>query len=367
MKHKKILFVVESMGGGVFTYIVDLANALAQKYDMYIAYGLRRQTPENFRDYFNQKIHLIRVSSFTRSINPIQDIKAFFELRQIAEQIQPNVIHLHSSKAGAIGRLALRKFGAPLFYTPHGYSFLMQDQNSVKRCLYSAIERFCGRIKCKTICCSRGEYLEALKITKHAVCIDNGINIRLLQKTIDNAENAGQPRQDHSFTVFTLGRICSQKNPKTFNAVAQALPNIHFLWIGNGDLRDELSAPNITVTGWVEREQAVIFSLQADVFLLTSLWEGLPISLLEAMYMKKPCIVSDVIGNRDVIKNGVNGYVCKDVDDFVRAIQAVQNSFPRALVQKSYDEICSHYNVTEMARQYETVYFNSGAQAADTD
>ena len=77
--------------------------------------------------------------------------------------------------------------------------------------------------------------------------------------------------------------------------------------------------------------------------------------------MKKPCIVSDVIGNRDVIKNGVNGYICKDVDDFVRAIQAVQNSFPRALVQESYDEICSHYNVTEMARQYETVYFNSGA------
>ena len=88
MKHKKILFVVESMGGGDFTYIVDLANALAQKYDMYIAYGLRRQTPENFRDYFEQKIHLIHVSSFTRSINPIQDIKAFFEVRQIAEQIQ---------------------------------------------------------------------------------------------------------------------------------------------------------------------------------------------------------------------------------------------------------------------------------------
>ena len=52
--------------------------------------------------------------------------------------------------------------------------------------------------------------------------------------------------------------------------------------------------------------------MSADVFLLTSLWEGLPVSLLEAMYMKKPCVVSDVIGNHDVIENGRNGFICGD-------------------------------------------------------
>ena len=70
-KRKKILFIVEAMGGGVFTYIVDLANELVNIYDMYIAYAVRRQTPENYRDYFDGKVKLIEVKNFGRSINPI--------------------------------------------------------------------------------------------------------------------------------------------------------------------------------------------------------------------------------------------------------------------------------------------------------
>lgn len=356
MKRKKVLFAVESMGGGVFTYIADLANELVKKHDIYIAYGLRKQTPKNYKDYFNPKIRLICVDSFTRSINPVQDIRAYFELKKMAEQIKPDIIHLHSSKAGVLGRIAFRKLNIPLFYTPHGYSFLMQDQNIIKRRLYNAIEHFCGKINCTTICCSKGEYAEALKITGQAACIDNGINIKLLQKSIDEADS-GYPDHKDTFTVFTLGRICRQKNPKMFNEIAQSLPDIRFIWIGDGELRNELHSPNITVTGWVERSQAVNLSLSADAFILTSSWEGLPISLLEAMYMKKPCIVSDVIGNHDVIKTGVNGYVCKNVNDFITAINSVQASFPDNLVQKSYSEICTHYNIVEMAYQYEKIYF----------
>ena len=75
---KKILFVVEAMGGGVFTYIVDLANELAMNYEMYIAYAVRKQTPKNYKDYFDKRIHLIEVKNFNRSINLTKDIKAFF-------------------------------------------------------------------------------------------------------------------------------------------------------------------------------------------------------------------------------------------------------------------------------------------------
>lgn len=57
-KKKRILFVVEAMGGGIFTYIVDLANELCKKYDMYIAYGIRRQTPKDYLDYFDPSVHL---------------------------------------------------------------------------------------------------------------------------------------------------------------------------------------------------------------------------------------------------------------------------------------------------------------------
>ena len=98
MSKKKILYVVEAMGGGVFTYIVDLANELVNSYDMYIAYAVRKQTPENYKDYFDKRIHLIEVKNFGRAIDPVKDIAAFFEVKKIAAKIKPDVIHLHSSK-----------------------------------------------------------------------------------------------------------------------------------------------------------------------------------------------------------------------------------------------------------------------------
>ena len=91
---KKILYIVEAMGGGVFTYIVDLANELVNKYDMYIAYAVRKQTPKNYKDYFDKRIHLIEVKNFGRAINPTKDIAAFFEVKKIAAEVKPDVIHL---------------------------------------------------------------------------------------------------------------------------------------------------------------------------------------------------------------------------------------------------------------------------------
>ncbi|GHN40363.1 glycosyltransferase [Lactobacillus delbrueckii] len=101
------------------------------------------------------------------------------------------------------------------------------------------------------------------------------------------------------------------------------LPNLKFLWIGDGELRSELTAPNITVTGWLTHHEALKYSLNSDTFMLTSLWEGLPMSLLEAMYMKKLYVVSDVIGNHDVINDGVNGYVYQTVNDFYYRISII--------------------------------------------
>ena len=97
--------------------------------------------------------------------------------------------------------------------------------------------------------------------------------------------------------------------------------------------------------------------MNADVFLLPSLWEGLPISLLEAMYMKKLCIVSDVIGNRDVIKNGQNGFVCRNVDEYVSAIQ---HDDIEAIVLNGKKDIVDEYNITTMARKYSVVYESIG-------
>lgn len=300
---KKILYIVEAMGGGIFSYIVDLSNELINYYDIYIAYAVRKQTPQNYMDYFDKRINLIKVENFCRSINPIKDIKAMLELKQIEKKIKPDIIHLHSSKAGAIGRIAFNG-KIPMFYTPHGYSFLMENCNAIKRILFKSIEYICAKRKCVTISCSAGEHLETLKLTKKAVYVNNGININELQKNIDKTEKI-----NHPFTVFTLGRICYQKDPTLFNEIAKQLSDIRFIWIGDGELRNELNSSNIEVTGWVDRMKAIKYAVNADVFILPSRWEGLPISLLEAMYMKKICIVSNVIGNRDVIINNYNGFI----------------------------------------------------------
>ena len=348
MAKKKILFVVEAMGGGVFTYIVDLANELVKNFDMYIAYAVRPQTPADYKNYFDPSIHLIEVKNFTRSINPVKDLKAILEVKRIAAEVQPDIIHLHSSKAGVVGRVAFNGKDVPLFYTPHGYSFLMENYKPAKRAMFKAIESVMAKRNCTTISCSPGEHQETLKLTKRATYVNNGINTNDLKKMLAAVEKV-----EHPFTVFTLGRICYQKNPALFNSIAMAMPNIHFLWIGDGELREELRSPNIEITGWVNREEALRRSYNADVFMLTSLWEGLPISLLEAMYMKKLCVVNDVIGNHDVIQNGRNGHVCRTIDEFKSAITSFNT---KKLIEAAFDDIQKRYNTVVMSEGYSDIY-----------
>ena len=158
--------------------------------------------------------------------------------------------------------------------------------------------------------------------------------------------------------VMTLGRICEQKNPKLFNEIAERMPEVKFLWVGDGEQRDVLSSTNIEITGWLERGRAVSEALRGKVFLLTSLYEGLPISLLEAMYMKKVCVVSNVTGNRDVIHNDVNGYLCDTVEDFVNAITTAmsENNKNDVLIQNAYNDVLKEYNSDCVGEKYMKVY-----------
>ncbi|MBO6116619.1 MAG: glycosyltransferase [Ruminococcus sp.] len=356
MKRIKILYVVEAFGGGVFTYLVELANKLSLHYDITIAYGLRDQTPSNFKDFFSLNIRFIEVKHFERSVNPFNDIKAIFEIKRIQKAVNPDIIHLHSSKAGVIGRFACNGKKTKLFYTPHGYSFLMKDQSALKRAAYKAIEWIFAKTNCTTISCSLGEHKETLKLTKNAVYVNNGINVDELKKLLQNISMSSKV-SEHK--VFTLGRICYQKNPELFNEIAEFFPEIPFIWIGDGDLRDKLTADNIRITGWLQREEALKVASDSDIFILTSLWEGLPISLLEAMYMKKTCIVSKVIGNKDVIKTDCNGFVCEDLDGFVQAVRSAVSEDMSAYQNNANAEILKKYNTEVMAGKYDKIYRTS--------
>lgn len=351
----KLLYIVEAMGGGVFTYLVNLANELADTYDIYIAYAVRPQTPTDYASYFDSRIHLIKVKNFVRTIHPIKDVKALFEIRSIAKTVRPDIIHLHSSKAGVLGRWGLDDRKIRMFYTPHGYAFLMRNHSAATRFFYKMIEKVSAKRFCTTIACGKEEYQESLKLGGYALHVDNGINVEEMRKMTDSI-TIERKSEKHTLTVFTLGRICNAKNPELFNQIALQLPDIHFVWIGGGELAHLLTAPNIEITGWMSRTDAVKKAISADIFILTSLWEGLPIALLEAMYMKKLCIVSEAVGNCDVIRDGKNGFVCGTAHEYIAAIRQKGTKLAEQLILQAYSDIEEKYNSVVMARKYRDIY-----------
>lgn len=362
MRKPKILFIVEAMGGGIFSYIVDLSNNLVNNYDVYIAYGIRKQTPQDYKKYFDSKIHLIKVNNFARSLNPVKDIMAFLEIKTLVRKIKPGIVHLHSSKAGILGRWAINGKKIPLFYTPHGYSFLMTNFNHYKKELFKFIEKVSATRRCITVSCSRGEHKETLKLTKNAVFINNGINIAEIEQISSEGDEFNKTKLiDHNrVVVYTVGRINYQKNPQLFNEIAKKFPSFKFVWIGDGPLKNFLTSTNIQITGWLERSKVIQLCKGGDIFILTSLWEGLPIALLESMYLKKICIVNDTIGNRDVIKNKENGLICGSLEDFVNAIKL--STMPEnkkdisRYKQNAYKDILDNYNISTMSNAYIELY-----------
>lgn len=354
---KKVLHIVESFGSGVFSFLVDLVNGTDDDFDITIAYGVREETLENFKDYFSNKIKFVKVENFTRSISPKKDLKALKEIKKIIKEEKPDIVHLNSSKAGVLGRLAVNGSKIKMFYNPHGFSFLKQDDSKFKRSVYWLIEKITAMVnrKCTIVGCSNGEYEEAKKLNKNSICINNGINIEKLDK-----ETSGFKEKKIDFDnlkICTVGRIGYQKNPEMFNKIAESFPNLQFTWIGDGDLKDKLTSPNITITGWKTREEALKILNEHDVFVLCSLWEGLPISLLEAMYFKKICIVSDCIGNRDVIVDGENGFVANRLEDYKKIIKRILESQKmKHIKEQAYKYIEKEHNNSITIRKYKEVY-----------
>ncbi len=322
-----------------------------------VAHGRREETLENFKDYFPNNVKLIEVKNFTRNINVTKDLKALLEIRKIVKNEKPDIVHLHSSKAGILGRVAIHEKNIKMFYNPHGFSFLKKDDSKIKRFIYKSIEKVAAILnrKCTIIGCSKGEYEEARKLNKNSININNGITINKIDEELENEQKS---KIDYNnLRVCTVGRIGFQKNPELFNEIAENFPEIQFIWIGDGELKNELTSPNIKITGWKERKEVLNELNKNDIFLLPSLWEGLPISLLEAMYMQKICIVSSCIGNRDVIENGKNGFIINSVEDFEEIIKNImKNKDIDKITEQAKKDVLEKYNTDKMVEEYEKLY-----------
>lgn len=351
---QKILHVVEAFGGGVVTYLNSLTRGQCEMgYDVYVAYGRRDETPANFEDLFDSRIHWIEIRDFKRPIG-FHDIKVMRTLMRIFKEINPDIIHSHSSKAGVICRLLFKFSSVRQFYTPHGFAFLMSNISKKKRAFYLRVEKLCARFsRCTTIACSKGEYGEAVHLGGKSAYVENGVS----PDELNPFEQYCHLERDH-YVVCIVGRVVSQKNPVFFNEIAKKLPYVHFVWIGDGLLRSKLTSPNIEVTGWVTREEALARLASSDMFILTSLWEGLSMSLLEAMYLKRVCVVTDIIGSRDVIKDGVNGFIGKTPDDFARIIHdAITGKIDvDTIANNARNDVLQKYNANDFATKYDKLY-----------
>lgn len=353
-KHPKILYVVKRLSGGIFTYLVELSNRLIEHYDIVIAYYPDNETPKDFRTYFDKKVRMFRITGFESDSNLFSDGGAGSELKELVKEEAPDIIHLHGFGAGRLGRRIFNGSGIPMFYTPHGYLFLAENHNMLSRSMYRRIEKNLAQTDCMTIACSKGEFAETLSFTSNATFINNAINCEMIDEMIKD-----QKVPDHPLTVYTSGLINPQKNPSLFNEIAMAMPDVKFVWIGDGELKYKLTARNVEVTGWLDRKDAIQRANASDVFLLTSLWEGLPMTLLEAMYLKKLSIVSNVVGSRDVIFNGENGFVCDSAAAFVNAINHVKDANINEIIMNAHEDVQYNYGIKKMVRSYDTIYQNA--------
>jgi glycosyltransferase involved in cell wall biosynthesis len=347
---KKILMVCEAFGGGVFAYVSQLCNDMCDEFDVYLAYSIRPQTPKNFKDFIDNRVHLVEVKNFG-SLSPLKIYKAVKELREIEKSVKPDIIHLHSSIAGAIGRIAFKGKKNTVVYTPHGYAHILMGPGIHSK-IYLFFEKVLGKKNAITLTCCESEDTVAKTLCKRTAYVETGVNLKDLSSSLDGII----PQGNHKFTVFTLGRACTQKQPALFNEIAKLVPEADFVWIGNGELQNLLNAPNMTVTGWKPRKEALAMAKGADAFILCSLGEAIAMSLIENMFMKKLCLVSNTMGNKSVIKNGVNGYVCETAEDYAKCIKAAIKEFPHQLCENAYQDVLTIYNTETMKAKYEAFY-----------
>lgn len=359
MKKPIILHVLESLGAGTLTSCSQICNLMAKEgLAVHVIYSpLREETPDDIHDFFDDRVSLHRVDML-REVSLVGDLKSLLGIIKNILIINPDVIHAHCSKAGVLSRVAAMFFPkVRVFYSPRGFAFLQEDLSERKTKFYWSIERFLASLRGRIIACSRSELEYAVSLNSSSLLIENAIDF---SKLPDYEFNRGGNQID----VVTLGRVSYQKNPQLFAEVAKRVKSLNerfrFTWIGGGD--DEsvtmLKSAGVRVTGWLERPDALSELVKGDIYLQTSLWEGMPLSVIEASMIGIPCVVTNVIGNRDIVSHGETGLVCTTEKELSEAIVQIgeDDSYRHDLSIKSKDESRYRFSMDRLKQEYLNVY-----------
>ncbi len=252
-----------------------------------------------------------------RPFTPLKALKASFALATLLRRRSFDLVHLHSSKAGLIGRPISALFGIPTIFTPHCFSFESVRHSRMQSALYLFCEKILGLCTSHIACVSESE---AASAREHHIVPDQRISaIPCFVDAECWKPRSPSPilRADLGFPpdtplIGTISRFHTQKAPLDFVTMADALlrqrPDVRFLFIGeDGHLRPAFEQKirdlglqdKIVVRSWTSDLPAYVALI--DVVVLNSLWEGLPLSLIESMAMAKPIVATSLPGTRELI------------------------------------------------------------------
>ncbi len=322
-------------------------------------------------------VHL--VPDLIREIDPKRDFKALVQLVRLYRQLEVDIVHTHTSKAGILGRLAGRLARVPvIIHTVHGFAFQANIPRWQKR-LYILLERMAGRWSDALIFISRPLMVEAGKLgigdprTYHY--IPSGIDLRAFQNGSNNGNRLVRRQQlglqEHVPVIGTISRLVRDKGLELLLEAAARLKakglEFHMVWVGDGPIRSELErrarelgvADRLFITGMCTDVPEWISCF--DLFVLPTLWEGMGRVFLEAQAAGVPVIGSCVGGVPDVVLDGTTGILIPpgNVDTLTEAVEKLltqtelRRRMGRMAAQFAAEE---RFQVEFMVRKIEEVY-----------
>lgn len=298
------------------------------------------------------------------------DLKAVTAVRKLIRKYKPAIVYAHSSKAGAIARLADIGLNNHCIYNPHGWAFNMKTSEE-KRKFYILIEKMAALFCEKIICISDAEKQSALdkKICKKdkLQIIFNGIDIEAYEsdkrREVRRAD-LGIPND--AFVVGMVGRISQQKAPDIFaraaKKVKQDIPKAYFIIVGNGEMEKEIReyaeengfSDSLHITGWVQNPMSYVELF--DVACLLSRWEGFGLALPEYMLAGKPIVASTADAIPSIIKDGWNGLLVgvDDVESVYKAVIRIHNDVKlrMKIVNHGLEDVRKRFDAKRVADEH---------------
>jgi glycosyltransferase involved in cell wall biosynthesis len=301
------------------------------------------------------------------------DIRKWGEVKRWLKAQEVDLIHAHGTRAGSNVLWAARSLGIPVIYTIHGWSF-HPDQSGLVRRLRIAGERYITRRTAVNISVSEANkalgksYIRGFR----SVLVNYGIDQRKFSPTgVTGDVRAELGISPGKLLVLFIARFTLQKQPlaviRAFANAYPRVPEMHLLMVGDGELKAE--AEKLARETAMEQHISFLSFRQdvpnvlhaADIYVLPSLWEGLPIGLLEAMAMGKAVIATGVDGTVEVLENGVNGVLIPTeglVDVLSNALAELGNDGEKRnrFEKRVVETINERFNVTTMTRAIEQIY-----------